>query len=179
MILLFLAAIATANLIVAHFGPPAVIPVGFTLVGFDLIARDVLHDRWRGRNLPLRMGALIAAGGVVAYLVNADAGQIAVASVLAFVSAQAVNAFVYWLVGHWPRLTRMNTSNAPAAVLDSAVFLTVAFGAFMPGLIAAQIAAKWAGGFVWSLVFAWRPRRRREAEARWAATVQRLRRDHS
>jgi len=158
MIILFLAAIAAANLIVAHFGPVAVIPVGFVLVGFDLIARDVLHDRWRGHSLALKMGALIAAGGLVAWGVNADAGRIALASVLAFTSAQAINALVYWALERWSRLARMNTSNAPAAVADSAVFLTVAFGAFMPGLIVAQVLAKWLGGFVWSLVFTHRER---------------------
>lgn len=153
MIPLFLTAIAAANLIVARFGPVAVIPVGFVLIGLDLIARDVLHDRWRGDYLPLRMTALIAAGGLVAYVINADAGRIAIASVLAFTTAQAVDTLVYQAVSRWSRLIRMNASNAPSAVVDSAVFLTVAFGAFMPGLIIAQVLAKWAGGFVWSLVF--------------------------
>lgn len=154
MIVAYLAAVAAANLAVAAFGPAATVPVAFVLIAFDLVARDALHDRWRGRALPVRMGALIAAGGGVSFVVNADAGRIAVASVAAFTVAQAADAVVFHLLRHRPRLARVNGSNVVAAVVDSVLFPTIAFGAVLPWVITGQAAAKIAGGVVWSVVLA-------------------------
>jgi queuosine precursor transporter len=152
LIVVFLAAVVGANLTVAAFGPVAVIPVAFTFVALDLVARDGLHELWKGQRLVLRMGLLIGAGGVLSALLNADAVRIAVASCLAFTVAQTVNGLGYWALDRWPRLVRINASNVPAATADSVVFLTVAFGSFMPLLIVGQVAAKVLGGVVWSLL---------------------------
>lgn len=152
LVVVFLAAVVGANLTIAAFGPPAVIPVAFTFVALDLVARDGLHELWKGRRLVLRMGLLIAAGGALSAVLNVEAARIALASCLAFTVAQTVNGIGYWALERWPRLVKINASNVPAAVADSGVFLTVAFGAFLPALIAAQVAAKVLGGFVWSLV---------------------------
>lgn len=151
LVVVFLAAVVGANRTIAVFGPPAVIPVAFSFVALDLVARDGLHELWKGRRLVLRMGILIATGGVLSALLNADAARIALASCLAFTVAQTVNGIGYWALERWPRLVKINGSNVPAAIADSVVFLTVAFGAFLPALIAAQVAAKVFGGFVWSL----------------------------
>ena len=160
LVVMFLGAVVAANLTVAHYGPAAVIPVGFTLVAFDLVARDGLHELWRGKHLAVRMGLLIAAGGALSAMVNAGAGRIALASCVAFTVSQALDAVVYSLLGDRARLLRINSSNVAGGVTDSAVFLTLAFGSFMPGLIAGQVAAKVLGGFVWSLVLVAFQRRR-------------------
>lgn len=154
LVTLYIAAAAAANLIVAAFGPAAVIPVGFALVGFDLTARDRLHDRWEDQNLPLRMGAIIAAGGLAAYLANPDAGRIAVASVIAFTAAASVDALVYHAARRRPFLVRANVSNVPSAAVDSVLFLGIAFGfSGLPlAIVGGQVAAKIVGGVVWSLV---------------------------
>lgn len=152
LVALFLLAIVGANLTIAAFGPAAVIPVAFTFVALDLVARDGLHELWKGRGLVLKMGVLIAAGGVLSALLNVDAARIALASCLAFTVAQTVNGIGYWALDRWPRLVKINASNVPAALADSAVFLTVAFGGFMPVLIAGQTLAKVGGGVIWSLV---------------------------
>lgn len=164
LVVVFLAAVVGANLSIAAFGPPAVIPVAFSFVALDLVARDGLHELWKGRRLVPRMGLLIAAGGALSALINVDATRIAIASCLAFTVAQTVNGIGYWALDRWPRLIKINASNVPAAVADSVVFLTVAFGSFLPVLIAAQVAAKVAGGLVWSLVLVAVQRRRRIAE---------------
>jgi hypothetical protein len=72
LIAIYLAAIVTANLAVATFGPSITPLTAFLLIGLDLTTRDVLHDRWEyralsdriGRAMPLRMGALITAGSL-------------------------------------------------------------------------------------------------------------------
>lgn len=47
---------------------------------------------------------------------------------------------------------RVNGSNVPAALVDSIVFPTIAFGALLPWIVLGQFAAKVLGGFVWSLL---------------------------
>jgi hypothetical protein len=158
----YLGAIVTANLAVTHFGPTSSIVIAFLLVGLDLTTRDALHDRWRHRHLPARMGALIAAGGVISYALNRDAGRIAIASCVAFTLAALVDATAYWALRHRPALQRSNGSNIPAALVDSILFPTIAFGVFAPAIIAGQFAAKVLGGLVWSLVLF---RRARHVEA--------------
>jgi hypothetical protein len=158
----YLGAIVTANLAVAHFGPTSSIVIAFLLVGLDLTTRDALHDRWRHRHLPVRMGALIAAGGAISYALNRDAGRIAIASCVAFTLAALVDAVAYWLLRNRPALQRSNGSNIPAALVDSILFPTIAFGVFAPAIIAGQFTAKVLGGLVWSLVLF---RRARQVEA--------------
>lgn len=160
LVVVFLSAVVGANLTIATFGPPALVPVAFTFVALDLVTRDGLHELWKGRRLVLRMGRLIAAGGVLSALLNADAARIALASCSAFTVAQMVNGIGYWALERWPWLVKINGSNVPAAVADSVVFLTVAFGAFLPAVITAQVAAKVFGGFVWSLLLVAVQRRR-------------------
>lgn len=156
----FLGAIVLANLSVATFGP-AVAPINaFLLIGLDLTLRDRLHDRW---GFDWRMLALIAAGGALSWLLNRDAGQIAVASTLAFGLAALADAAVYSLLRDRPRLERVNASNVVGASVDSLVFPLVAFGPpLLWPIVIGLFVAKVAGGFVWSLILAV-PLRRRAA----------------
>lgn len=158
----YLAAIVAANLSVAAFGPSVVIVNAFLLIGLDLTVRDRLHDRWTGSQLPLRMSALIATGGLLSWLLNRDAGQIALASTVAFVIAAGLDALTYHALGSRARLLRINGSNVVGAVADSLIFPTLAFGGLLPAIVLGQFAAKVAGGFLWSLVLAV-PLRRRPA----------------
>lgn len=149
---LYLAAIVAANLSIAAFGPAASILNAFLFIGLDLSLRDSLHDRWRHDHLALRMGALIAAGGAISYVLNADAGIIAVASTVAFALAATADAVAYAILGDRSFMVRANGSNIVGAAVDSVVFPTIAFGGFLPAVVLGQFAAKVAGGFVWSLV---------------------------
>jgi len=157
VIAVYLAAIVAANLSVAMFGPAASILNAFLFIGLDLTTRDALHDRWHDDHLVLRMGGLIAVGGAISFALNAGAGQIAIASTVAFALAATVDGLVYAALGDRAYLVRVNGSNVPAAAVDSLVFPTIAFGAFLPLVVLGQFAAKVAGGFVWSLVLSrWR-----------------------
>jgi uncharacterized PurR-regulated membrane protein YhhQ (DUF165 family) len=149
---LYLSAIVVANLIVAHFGPAATVPTAFVLIGLDLVARDRLHDAWHRRHLWLKMGTLILAGGLISFTINSVARPIAIASCVAFVAAGLVDAVVYHLLRRKPELVRTNGSNVPAALVDSLLFPTLAFGSFLPWIVAGQFAAKVFGGFLWSLI---------------------------
>lgn len=151
-VIIYFAAIVAANLSIAHFGP-WVSPINsFLLIGLDLSLRDYLHDRWKGVGLWPRMLGLIVGAGAVSYLLNPAAGQIAVASAVAFTVAGLVNALVYHRLLRFPFIARANGSNVPAAAADSIIFPLLAFGAWMPTLVALQFMAKVSGGFVWSFV---------------------------
>ncbi|MCA9972307.1 MAG: VUT family protein [Anaerolineales bacterium] len=152
---MYLIAIVLANLTVAWFGPGMTIVNAFLFIGLDLTARDRLHDAWRGRQLLPKMAALIAAGSVLSWLLNRGAGQIALASFVAFAAAATVDAVVYQLLRKYPRWLRVNGSNVPSALVDSLVFPTLAFGSFLPAIVLGQFAAKTLGGFAWSLLFRW------------------------
>ena len=158
-IIMYLVAIILANLTVAAFGPGMAIINAFLFIGLDLTARDRLHDTWRGDKLIPKMAALIAAGSILSWLLNRNAGQIALASFVAFAAAAIVDAVVYHLLGKYPRWLRINGCNIPSAFVDSLVFPTLAFGGFLPGIVFGQFIAKTLGGFVWSLVFRWMDRR--------------------
>ena len=149
----YLAAIAAANLLAATYGPSITIATAFVLIGFDFTCRDYLQARWEGRTLWLRMLALIAAGGLISWLVNRDAAQIAVASTASFVLASGVDAVVFALIGkRVHRLYRWNGTNLVGAGIDSLLFPTLAFGALIPAVVVGQYAAKVVGGLVWSLL---------------------------
>lgn len=161
-VLIYLAAIVVANLTVAMFGPSVTIINAFWLIGLDLTIRDRLHERWQDDGLRWKMAAIIAAGGAISWVLNRDAGQIALASTVAFVASASLDAIVFALLERYPRLVRVNGSNLAGAAADSILFPTLAFGSLLPAIVLGQFAAKVAGGLLWSLVLAV-PLRRRPA----------------
>jgi len=153
LIAIYIAAMVTANLTVWWLGPWFSPVNAFFLIGLDLTLRDVMQERlsrWQ-------LAGVIVAGGLITWGVNPAARHIAIASAVAF----AVSAVADWAVYTWlrsrPWLVRSNGSNVVGAAVDSVIFPTLAFGAFMPAIIAMQFTAKVCGGAVWSLVFSrWR-----------------------
>lgn len=153
LVLVYLAAIVLANLTLSLqlFGPLTIFINSFLFIGFDLLCRDLLHDRWRtGPNVlnDGRMGMLIAIGAGISYALNAHAGSIAIASFLAFYGSNMADAFAYGTSSR-PRFQRSMRSNLVGAVVDSLVFPLIAFGMFSPMLTLGMITAKVVGGFVW------------------------------
>lgn len=151
---LFLAAIAGANLITASYGPTASIYTALVLVAFDLVLRDAIHDRTTGAERIVVMAILCVFGGLISYAINADAGPIAVASAAALSAAIVVDALVYHLVRHEPWFERVNLSNVPAALVDSIVFVAIAFPGMLWGIALTQAAMKIAGGVVFAAILA-------------------------
>lgn len=151
----YIAAITAANLLVAELGPSVTVVNAFLLIGFDLAARDHLHDAWRGAGRAWRMAALIGAAGAASYALNPAAGRIAVASTAAFVLAAAADWAVYHAARNLRWHERSLASNVTGAAVDSLAFPLLAFG--YPPLwlvIAGQFAAKVGGGAIWTTLIA-------------------------
>lgn len=148
-IIVYIVAMTAANLLIAAFGP-AISPVNaFVLIGLDLAIRDWLHVRLK----VWQMAALIALTGVLTFVLNPAAGQISVASAIAFTTAALVDWGTFAkLKGTW--LFRANGSNVAGAAVDSLIFPTIAFGALMPQIVIAQFVAKVAGGAIWAWALA-------------------------
>lgn len=146
VIIIYVGAIVTANFTVAIFGP-FVSPINaFLLIGLDLTIKDYLQIKMK----PAQIMLLIITSGVISYALNPAIGMIAVASVIAFIVSSLVDYGVFSITkGSWIR--RANSSNIAGAVVDSILFPTIAFGAFMPMIVLMQIIAKVSGGFLFSL----------------------------
>ena len=151
---MYLLAAVLANLSSAFFGPIASIFNAFVFIGLDLTARDKLHDAWQGKYLWVKMFLLIAVGSGISYLLNRNAGMIAVASLAAFGVAGIVDAIVYQFLHDKQWMVKVNGSNIFSALADSLVFPTIAFGGFLPLIVLGQFTAKVTGGFIWSWIIA-------------------------
>lgn len=147
LIALYAAAMTLANLSIAHWGP-WVSPINaFLFIGLDLALRDLIHERLKTH----QMGLLIAATGLLTYVLNPSAGMIAVASAVSFTAAAVVDWGVFIKAsGTW--LKRSTKSNVAGAAVDSLLFPTIAFGTLMPQIVLTQFLAKFAGGVAWGFL---------------------------
>lgn len=132
------ATVVAANWAIAKFG---MVPVGFGLLapagvyfaGLGFTFRDLVHDclgRW---------GAVVAilVGAGLSYLINP---QFAVASAAAFLLSELADLVVYAPLRkrHW--LGAVAVSNVVGLVVDSALFLWLAFGSIQ--FLAGQVVGK-------------------------------------
>ncbi len=144
----YVAAMVVANLLVWWLGPWFSPINSFVLIGLDLTMRDVMHERLSRAQL----AAVIVVGGFITWAVNPAAAHIAIASAVAFITAALADWLVYGLLRSRPWLIRANGSNVVGAAVDSVIFPTLAFGSFLPAIIALQFVAKVAGGAIWSVL---------------------------
>lgn len=144
-IITYASAMTLANLSIATFGV-WVSPINaFLFIGLDLALRDWLQMQIKA----WQMAVLIAVSGGLTYALNQDAGMIAIASAVSFTVAALVDWAVFSkITGSW--FKRANVSNVAGAAVDSIAFPTIAFGVFMPEIVALQFLAKIAGGAVWT-----------------------------
>lgn len=143
----YVLAIVAANYSVFLFGQAVTVVNAFLFVGFDMVARDVIHQR-------LGMMASIwlsVAAGALSYVLNPAGGTIALASVVAFILAAGGDAVTYQFSrGGW--VSRSNKSNIAGAAVDSIVFPAIAFGSIMPLITLGQFTAKVAGGALFAFL---------------------------
>ena len=150
---LYLAAIVAANLIVTWLGAWVSPYTAFVLVGATFTVKDILQDKWTQNGLIWRMGSLIAAGSFLSWLINRNAGRIAVASFVAFAISTTIDAVVYAVLQRNSRWRRVGWSNVFGSIADSIVFPALAFGwPPDPIIVYQQIIAKGFGGQIWSLI---------------------------
>jgi hypothetical protein len=151
LVALYLAAIITANLLTARYGPTASVYNAFFLIGLDLITRDRLADFW-GTTRWAKMSLLILTGSAVSYLITPDARSIAQASAISFACAETVEALLYHLLRHREWVQRANAAAWLGAAIDSLIFPTLAFGGLIWSTSMGQFTAKTAGALMWSTV---------------------------
>tara|TARA_R110000868_G_scaffold282507_1_gene542807 strand:+ start:1314 stop:1799 length:486 start_codon:yes stop_codon:yes gene_type:complete len=144
----YVAAMVVANLLVWWLGPWFSPINAFLLIGMDLTLRDVMQERL-GR---FQMAAVILAGGALTLALNPSASHIAIASAVAFSVSAIADWGVYSMLRGRPWLVKANGSNVVGAAVDSIIFPTLAFGSFMPAIVALQFIAKVSGGAVWSVI---------------------------
>jgi uncharacterized PurR-regulated membrane protein YhhQ (DUF165 family) len=146
----FLASILAANFAVAHIGhqeapgAPHTLPVGFGLdapsgvyiVGVTLVLRDVLQRR-AGKGVTF---ALILAGAALSALFSP---ALAIASGVTFLASELVDFALYSALQERSERLAILLSNAVSVVVDSALFLWLAFGSlhFVEGQVVGKVYA--------------------------------------
>ncbi|MEV3985613.1 VUT family protein [Nonomuraea sp. NPDC049758] len=132
----YMATIPAANIAVAHIGAvpvgfDLVAPAGVYLVGLALVLRDLAREA-AGRGPVL---AAIAVGTILSYFMADPA--LAVASAVAFAVAELADFSVYEPLRRRGLLIAMLTSNAIGLLIDSLLFLKLAFGSleYLPGQV--------------------------------------------
>ncbi len=132
----FVACVALANWAIIHIGAdngdggPRTLPLGFGLhapsgvifAGAVLTVRDMIHERLG----TLGVLAVIAASAPVTALTSTR--SLAIASVVTFAIAEIADLLIYERMRHRRRIRAVVVSNAASGVLDSVIFLAIAFG---------------------------------------------------
>jgi uncharacterized PurR-regulated membrane protein YhhQ (DUF165 family) len=158
----YIATIFAANWAVVQLG---IVPVGFGLAapagvyfaGLALTFRDLVQEEL-GRRWTF---AAIILGAALSFVVSP---QFALASGLAFLLSETTDFLVYTPIRERSWLWGVLLSNIAGSLVDSALFLWLAFGSLE--FLAGQLVGKW-----WvtlatvAILWLWRGRRRRFAEA--------------
>lgn len=158
----FILTIFAANWAITTFG---IVPVGFGLMapagvyfaGLAFSLRDALHEtlgrRWVV--VAIILGALVSAG---------LSAQLALASGLAFLFSELADYAVYAPLRQRTWLGAVVASNTVGIVVDSALFLWLAFGslAFLPGQVVGKL---WMTALAVALILVWRRVAPRSARA--------------
>lgn len=147
----FLATIPAANWLIGNVGTvcppgaPCLVPVlpglmapsGVLVIGVALVLRDLLRERVGLAGVL----ALLAAGSVLSLLVAPP--QLALASVAAFTLAELADTAVYEPLRRRGMALAVLASGVAGAVVDSVLFLSLAFGSLE--FVAGQVVGKlWA-----------------------------------
>lgn len=145
---LFVGTVWFANWLLTKYGVVSIgfglsAPAGVFAVGLAFTLRDVVH-RTLGRAVVF---GCILAGCLLAYLIEADAQipggsvSIAGASAIAFLFSETADLTIYTPLEERTFLGAVIASNVVGAVVDSALFLWLAFGslAFIDGQIVGKL----------------------------------------
>ncbi len=135
-----------------HLGP-LIVPAGTVWAGCTFTLRDLLHDTLFARGLVV---AIVVGAGLSWLLASPP---IATASVLAFAISELLDTVVYARLRTRSRVQAVAGSNVAGLVVDSLVFVPLAFGSFaaVPGQILGKTIAT---GLTVVLVLSVRARRR-------------------
>lgn len=138
---LYIFSVVGANALLSAFG---LVPIGFGLVapagvysvGFTLLLRDYVQERY---NVKVALVLVVVGGFISAFM----SPSLAFYSTLAFIASELLDTLVYsrfratgWLLAVW-------TSNIASAILDSVIFLLLVFSSldFVEGQIVGKLYA--------------------------------------
>lgn len=161
----YTATVPASNLLITYVGP---VPIGFGLIapagvfvaGLSLALRDAVHET---AGVWWAVAALVA-GAALSWLIANP--QVAVASAVAFAVSEAADLAIYQPLRRRGRALAVAASGAVGLVVDSWLFLQIAFGSheFLPGQILAKVYMT-----VLAVTFFWAASKRRPARAEAAA----------
>ena len=136
----YILTVPAANFAIEQWGTISVgfgllAPAGVLFAGAAFTLRDLTQERY-GRWVTV--GA-IGAGGLLSLLVSDP--FVAVASSTAFLVSELADFLVYTPLRERGMLRAVAASNVVGVIVDSVLFLTIAFGsvAFLPGLLLAKL----------------------------------------
>lgn len=149
----YIATIFAANWAITTFG---LVPVGFGLLapagvyfaGLAFTFRDLTQDRL-GRGWTY--GAIVAGAGLSAFL----SGPLALASGAAFLVSETADLLVYTPLRKRRWLAAVAASNVVGLVIDSALFLWLAFGS-LDFLIGQVVGKLWVTALAVIILWGWR-----------------------
>lgn len=165
-LLAFLACIPAANWLIGNFGTvcppgePCLIPVwpglmapsGVLVIGVALVLRDIVHERM---GAVWTLGAIVAGAALSAFFAPP---ALVIASAAAFLLSELADMLIYTPLRERRLMLAVLTSGAAGAVVDSAVFLWLAFGSlgYMPGQVVGKLWASLLGVAVLLVLRRWR-----------------------
>ncbi|SDM99481.1 hypothetical protein SAMN04488074_13124 [Lentzea albidocapillata subsp. violacea] len=116
---------------------PLIIPAGTLWAGMTFTLRDLLHETLG----PSGVTVVVAAGAGLSWLLASP--QIAVASVVAFAVSEALDSALYAMLRPSSRIRAVLASNLAGLVVDSLLFVPLAFGSFAaaPGQVVGKAVA--------------------------------------
>lgn len=155
IIFAFLTAFVAANLIVKHFGAYGLWISSLLLIPLDFVCRCIIHEKLRGFKLLATLFILTMLAATITILINANAVQVALASICGFAAAQVTAGLFYQiaLAQHKSYFVKVNLSDLVAIVFDSIMFQWVAFSVISPQVTGGQILIKFIGGLFWYWIF--------------------------
>lgn len=146
---IYLLAFILSNFIVLWFGATGLIFTALLLIPFDFVMRCMFHERWKGIELIIKLGALIILSSLITYIINADSKSIALGSMFGFASAQIAAGIFYQIVIRKSYLIKVNGSDLIGILFDSIVFQYVAFNIIDFNITISQTMLKFMGGLFW------------------------------
>jgi uncharacterized PurR-regulated membrane protein YhhQ (DUF165 family) len=165
-LLAFLACIPAANWLIGNVGTvcppgePCLIPVwpgllapsGVLVIGVALVLRDIVHERM---GATWTLGAIVAGAALSAFFAPP---ALVIASGAAFLLSELADMLIYTPLRQRRLMLAVLTSGAAGAVVDSAVFLWLAFGSlsYMPGQVVGKLWASLIGAAVLLVLRRWR-----------------------
>lgn len=123
------------------------VPAGVFAIAPIFTLRDQIHRNYGAKKVAILI--LVASAislGISVLLGNALLGKVTIASVIAFIISEYADTWIYHLTRNQTWMNRVLKSNAVSTLLDSIIFITLAFGFILPLIL---------GQYIVKMLIAW------------------------